>query len=92
MYPMNPERSKPMSEEEGVKKMTQIGALMQEAGMDFGEEDMRLLRDAFMGSSAYEDQMEELIARYSGLMDDEEEDEILVEETDEETIDFSELG
>ncbi len=92
MYPMNPERSKPMSEEEGVKKMTQIGALMQEAGMDFGEEDMRLLRDAFMGSSAYEDQMEELIARYSGLMDDEEEDEILVEETDDETIDFSELG
>lgn len=92
MYPMNPERSKPMSEEEGVKKMTQIGALMQEAGMDFGEEDMRLLRDAFMGSSAYEDQMEELIARYSGLMDDEEADEILVEETDDETIDFSELG
>lgn len=92
MYPVNPERSKPMSEEEGVKKMTQIGALMQEAGMDFGEEDMRLLRDAFMGSSAYEDQMEELIARYSGLMDDEEEDEILVEETDDETIDFSELG
>ena len=89
---MNPERSKPMSEEEGVKKMTQIGALMQEAGMDFGEEDMRLLRDAFMGSSAYEDQMEELIARYSGLMDDEEADEILVEETDDETIDFSELG
>lgn len=92
MYPMNPERSKPMTEEEGVKKMTQIGALMQEAGMDFGEEDMRLLRDAFMGSSAYEDQMEELIARYSGLMDDEEEDEVLVEETDDETIDFSELG
>ncbi len=92
MYPMNPERSKPMSEEEGVKKMTQIGALMQEAGMDFGEEDMRLLRDAFMGSSAYEDQMEELIARYSGLMDDEEEEETLVEETDDETIDFSELG
>lgn len=92
MYPMNPERSKPMGEEEGVKKMTQIGALMQEAGMDFGEEDMRLLRDAFMGSSAYEDQMEELIARYSGLMDDEEADEILVEETDDETIDFSELG
>ena len=92
MYPVNPERSKPMSEEEGVKKMTQIGALMQEAGMDFGEEDMRLLRDAFMGSSAYEDQMEELIARYSGLMDDEEADEILVEETDDETIDFSELG
>ena len=92
MYPMNPERSKPMTEEEGVKKMTQIGALMQEAGMDFGEEDMRLLRDAFMGSSAYEDQMEELIARYSGLMDDEDEDEVLVEETDDETIDFSELG
>lgn len=91
MYPMNPERSKPMSEEEGVKKMTQIGALMQEAGMDFGEEDMRLLRDAFIGSSAYEDKMEELIARYTGLMDDEEE-EVVVEETEEEEIDFSELG
>lgn len=93
MYPMmDPERSKPLSEEEGVKKMTQIGALMQEAGMDFGEEDMRLLRDAFMGSNPYEDQMEELIARYTGLMDDEEEDHVVIEETDEEAIDFSELG
>ena len=72
MYPMmDPKRSEPMSEEEGVKKMAQIGAIMEEAGMGFGEEDMRLLRDAFMGSNAYEDKMEEMIARYQGLMDDE---------------------
>ncbi len=89
MYPtMDPERSKPMSEEEGVKKMAQIGAIMEEAGMGFGEEDMRLLRDAFMGSSPYEDKMEEMIARYQGLMDDEDEQE---EDEDEDEISLEEF-
>ena len=100
MYPMmDPKKSKPLSEEEGVKKMTQIGAIMQQAGMDFGEDDMRLLRDAYMGQNAYEEQMEALIARYSGDTDWEQEVEEQLAgsdaeepDDDDEAIDFSELG
>lgn len=97
MFGMDPKKSEPLSEEEGVKKMTQIGAIMQQAGMDFGEDDMRLLRDAYMGQNAYEEQMEALIERYSGNTDWEQEAEEQLAGSDEEddsdeAIDFSELG
>ena len=66
MFPMmDPEKSKPMDDEEAVRKMASIGAIMEGAGMDFGEDDMRLLSNAFAGSNAYEEQMEALIERYS---------------------------
>ena len=72
MFPMmDPEKMKPMEEDEAVKKM----AIMEGAGASFGEEDMRLFRDAFMGTNALEEQMEALISRYNGLGEEEEEDE-----------------
>ena len=47
MFPMmDPEKMKPMEEDEAVKKMASIGAIMEGAGASFGEEDMRLFRDA----------------------------------------------
>ena len=76
MFPMmDPEKMKPMEEDEAVKKMAGIGAIMEGAGASFGEEDMRLFRDAFMGTNALEEQMEALISRYNGLGEEEEEDE-----------------
>lgn len=77
MFPMmDPDKMKPMEEDEAVKKMANIGAIMEGAGASFGEEDMRLFRDAFMGTNALEEQMEALISRHNGLgEDDEEEDE-----------------
>ena len=55
MFPMmDPEKMKPMEEDEAVKKMANIGAIMEGAGASFGEEDMRLFRDAFMGTSSIE--------------------------------------
>ena len=75
MFPMmDPEKMKPMEEDEAVKKMANIGAIMEGAGASFGEEDMRLFRDAFMGTNALEEQMEALISRYSSLSEDEEEE------------------
>lgn len=69
MFPMmDPDKMKPMEEDEAVKKMANIGA-------SFGEEDMRLFRDAFMGTNALEEQMEALISRYNGLGEDDEEEE-----------------
>ena len=55
--------------------MASIGAIMEGAGASFGEEDMRLFRDAFMGTNALEEQMEALISRYNGLGEDDEEEE-----------------
>ena len=76
MFPMmDPEKMKPMEEDEAVKKMANIGAIMEGAGASFGEEDMRLFRDAFMGTKALEEQMEALISRYNGLGEDDEEEE-----------------
>ena len=76
MFPMmDPEKMKPMEEDEAVKKMANIGAIMEGAGASFDEEDMRLFRDAFMGTNALEEQMEALISRYNGLGEEEEEDE-----------------
>ena len=76
MFPMmDPEKMKPMEEDEAVKKMANIGAIMEGAGDSFSEDDMRLFRDAFMGTNALEEQMEALISRYNGLSEDEEEDE-----------------
>ena len=76
MFPMmDPEKMKPMEEDEAVKKMASIGDIMEGAGASFGEEDMRLFRDAFMGTNALEEQMEALISRYNGLGEEEEEDE-----------------
>lgn len=76
MFPMmDPEKMKPMEEDEAVKKMASIGAIMEGAGDSFSEDDMRLFRDAFMGTNALEEQMEALISRYNGLSEDEEEDE-----------------
>ena len=69
MFPMmDPEKMKPMEEDEAVKKMANIGAI------SFGEEDMRLFRDAFMGTSSIEEQMEAIISRYSSLGEDDEEE------------------
>ena len=54
MFPMmDPEKMKPMEEDEAVKKMANIGAIMEGAGASFGEEDMRLFRDAFAGTSSH---------------------------------------
>ena len=65
MFPMmDPEKMKPMEEDEAVKKMA-----------SFGEEDMRLFRDAFAGTSSIEEQMEAIISRYSSLGEDDEEEE-----------------
>ena len=77
MFPMmDPDKMKPMEEGEAVKKMASIGAIMEGAGDSFSEDDMRLFRDAFMGTNALEEQMEALISRYNGLSEDgEEEDE-----------------
>ena len=76
MFPMmDPDKMKPMEEDEAVKKMANIGAIMEGAGASFGEEDMRLFRDAFMGTNALEEQMEALISRYNGLGEDDEEEE-----------------
>lgn len=76
MFPMmDPEKMKPMEEDEAVKKIANIGAIMEGAGASFGEEDMRLFRDAFMGTNALEEQMEALISRYNGLGEDDEEEE-----------------
>lgn len=77
MFPMmDPDKMKPMEEDEAVKKMAGIGAIMEGAGDSFSEDDMRLFRDAFMGTNALEEQMEALISRYRGLGEDgEEEDE-----------------
>ena len=76
MFPMmDPEKMKPMEEDEAVKKMANIGAIMEGAGASFGEEDMMLFRDAFMGTNALEEQMEALISRYNGLGEDDEEEE-----------------
>lgn len=76
MFPMmDPEKMKPMEEDEAVKKMANIGAIMEGAGASFGEEDMRLFRYAFMGTNALEEQMEALISRYNGLGEDDEEEE-----------------
>lgn len=77
MFPMmDPDKMKPMEEDEAVKKMANIGAIMEGAGDSFSEDDMRLFRDAFMGTNALEEQMEALISRYNGLSEDgEEEDE-----------------
>lgn len=76
MFPMmDPDKMKPMEEDEAVKKMASIGAIMEGAGDSFSEDDMRLFRDAFMGTNALEEQMEALISRYNGLSEDEEEDE-----------------
>lgn len=76
MFPMmDPDKMKPMEEDEAVKKMANIGAIMEDAGASFGEEDMRLFRDAFMGTNALEEQMEALISRYNGLGEDDEEEE-----------------
>ena len=75
MFPMmDPEKMKPMEEDEAVKKMANIGAIMEGAGASFGEEDMRLFRDAFMGTSSIEEQMEAIISRYSSLGEDDEEE------------------
>lgn len=75
MFPMmDPEKMKPMEEDEAVKKMAKIGAIMEGAGASFGEEDMRLFRDAFMGTSSIEEQMEAIISRYSSLGEDDEEE------------------
>lgn len=75
MFPMmDPEKMKPMEEDEAVKKMANIGAIMEGAGASFGEEDMRLFRDAFMGTSSIEEQMETIISRYSSLGEDDEEE------------------
>ena len=75
MFPMmDPDKMKPMEEDEAVKKMANIGAIMEGAGTSFGEEDMRLFRDAFMGTNALEEQMEALISRYNGLGEDDEEE------------------
>ena len=68
MFPMmDPEKMKPMEEDEAVKKMANIGAII-------GEEDMRLFRDAFAGTSSIEEQMEAIISRYSSLGEDDEEE------------------
>ena len=76
MFPMmDPDKMKPMEEDEAVKKMANIGAIMEGAGASFGEEDMRLFRDDFMGTNALEEQMEALISRYNGLGEDDEEEE-----------------
>lgn len=76
MFPMmDPDKMKPMEEDEAVKKMANIGAIMEGAGASFGKEDMRLFRDAFMGTNALEEQMEALISRYNGLGEDDEEEE-----------------
>ena len=76
MFPMmDPDKMKPMEEDEAVKKMASIGAIMEGAGDSFSEDDMRLFRDAFMGTNALEEQMEALISRYNGLSEDEEEEE-----------------
>ena len=41
MFPMmDPEKMKPMEEDEAVKKMANIGAIMEGAGASFGEEEM----------------------------------------------------
>ena len=48
---------------------------MEGAGDSFSEDDMRLFRDAFMGTNALEEQMEALISRYNGLGEDDEEEE-----------------
>ena len=64
-----------MEEDEAVKKMANIGAIMEGAGASFGEEDMRLFRDAFAGTSSIEEQMEAIISRYSSLGEDDEEEE-----------------
>ena len=75
MFPMmDPDKMKPMEEDEAVKKMASIGAIMEGAGDSFSEDDMRLFRDAFMGTNALEEQMEALISRYNGLSEDEEEE------------------
>ena len=64
MFPMmDPDKMKPMEEDEAVKKMASIGAIMEGAGDSFSEDDMRLFRDAFMGTNALEEQMEALISR-----------------------------
>lgn len=75
MFPMmDPDKMKPMEEDEAVKKMASIDAIMEGAGDSFSEDDMRLFRDAFMGTNALEEQMEALISRYNGLSEDEEEE------------------
>ena len=44
MFPMmDPEKMKPMEEDEAVKKMANIGAIMEGAGASFGRR-MRLFR------------------------------------------------
>lgn len=95
MFPMmDPEKMKPMEEDEAVKKMATIGAIMQGAGMDFGEEDMRLLSSAFAGVSSTEEQIEAIIARYSGEDEDDEPDAEDIaddEEDDDDEIRLSDL-
>lgn len=89
MFPMmDPDKMKPMEEGEAVKKMASIGAIMEGAGASFGEEDMRLFRDAFMGTNALEEQMEALISRYRSLGEDDEEEE---EDEDDGEIRLSDL-
>lgn len=76
MFPMmDPDKMKPMEEDEAVKKMASIGAIMEGTGDSFSEDDMRLFRDVFMGSNALEEQMEALISRYRSLGEDDEEEE-----------------
>lgn len=72
---MNPEDTEPLSEEEAVRKMANIGAIMEGAGAGFTEDDMRLLRDVFASGSAVEDEMERFIEQYRGADDEEEDDE-----------------
>ena len=100
MFPMmDPQQSKPMDDEEAVKKMANIGAIMQGAGVDFGEDDMRLLSNAFAGSNAYEEQMEALIERYSkdfepdftGLDGEEEQADAVADDEDDDRINLNEL-
>ena len=65
----------PADDEESIKKMASIGAIMEEAGQAFTEDDMRLLRNVFSAGPSPDDEMEKLIAHYQGLDEDDEEDE-----------------
>lgn len=76
----------PSEDEESIRKMTAISAIMQEGGDSFSADDMRLLRDAFASGPSSDDFMEQFIESYRNGdaedAEDEGEDEIGLNQLD----------
>lgn len=85
-YDMLHSNDEPMSDDDAIRKMANIGAIMENGGDSFSEDDMRLLRDAYSSAPSADDFFESFMSKY--LDEDEEEPE---EEEDDDEIGLNQL-